>query len=69
MLLAVSVGVSDNSLDNIGSLSNLAGDLLSNALLSCLSGLAGLLGGLDDDLLRLGDTVDANELGLEDCGR
>lgn len=55
------------------SLGDLTGNLLSglgNRLSSLANGLGGALGAFDNlglDLLRLGDTSDANELGLENC--
>lgn len=65
VLLAVGIRVGDNGLDNISRLSDLAGNLLGNALGGRLDSLAGSRGGLDNDLLGLGNTVNADELSLE----
>ena len=65
------IRVGDNCLDSLSSTTGHAGDLLSDRLpgLLCLLGLgrrSTLSSGLGNNRLRLGHTVDANQLGLED---
>lgn len=77
------VSVSDKGTSSRSRITNDAGDLLDELFARRLGGLADALGsltgslanrlgrGLGDlvvDLLGLGDTVDGEELGLEDCG-
>lgn len=77
------VGVGDKGTGSRSRIDNDAGDLLDELLARRLGGVADALGSLTGsladrlgrglgnlvvDLLGLGDTVDGEELGLEDCG-
>lgn len=74
MLLAV-VSILDNRFDDFRGLSNLFCNLLAQCLCSLVDGAGGGGGGsvglggcLVNDRVGLLDTVDAEKLGLEDCG-
>jgi hypothetical protein len=77
LMLGSVIGIGDDGCGGGSSIGNSLGDLTGNllsglgsSLSSLADGLGGALGAFNNlglDLLGLGDTIDANELGLENC--